>query len=154
MRLKCSFLAIKENVWRKPNTSHHSENLIPTVKHGGGSIMLWLCFSFAGTGKLVRLEGMMDDAKYREILEGNLFQSSRDSPASLSVNPWFTTWSTSVARMSYDKFGPLLLCARSPPASGLSSNFGPASSSTSFSSSSSVYASSHPHSSSDSFHFG
>ena len=27
---------------------------------------------------LVRIEGMMDGAKYREILEGNLFQSSRD----------------------------------------------------------------------------
>ena len=32
----------------------------------------------AGTGKLVRIKGMMDGAKYREILEGNLFQSSRD----------------------------------------------------------------------------
>ena len=80
MRLKLSFLAIKENamsVWRKPNTSHHPENTIPTVKHGGGS-MLWGCFSSAGTGKLVRIEGMMDGTKYREILEGNLFQSSRD----------------------------------------------------------------------------
>ena len=35
-------------------------------------------FSSAGTGKRVRIEGMMDGAKYREILEGNLFQSSRD----------------------------------------------------------------------------
>ena len=35
-------------------------------------------FSSAGTGKLVRIEGMMDGAKYREILERNLFQSSRD----------------------------------------------------------------------------
>ncbi|MGH0128342.1 UNVERIFIED_CONTAM: hypothetical protein FKN15_055768 [Acipenser sinensis] len=40
--------------------------------------MLWGCFSLAGTGKLVRIEGMMDGAKYREILEGNLFQSFRD----------------------------------------------------------------------------
>ena len=40
--------------------------------------MLWGCFSSAGTGKLVRIEGMMDGAKYRDIFEGNLFQSSRD----------------------------------------------------------------------------
>jgi hypothetical protein len=35
-------------------------------------------FYQAGTGKLVRIEGMVEGAKYREILEGNLFQSSRD----------------------------------------------------------------------------
>ncbi|MGH0191136.1 UNVERIFIED_CONTAM: hypothetical protein FKN15_057523 [Acipenser sinensis] len=27
-------------VWRKPNTAHHAVITIPTVKHGGGSIML------------------------------------------------------------------------------------------------------------------
>ena len=68
----------KRYVWRKLNSSHHPEDTIPTVKQGGGIIMLWGCYSSAGTGKLVRIEGMMDGAKYREILEGNLFQSSRD----------------------------------------------------------------------------
>ena len=66
---------------RKPNISHHPENTIPTVKHGGGSSMLWGCFPLAGTGSLVRIEGMMEGAKYRGILEGNLFQSSRDCHA-------------------------------------------------------------------------
>ena len=31
----------------------HPENTIPTLKHSGGSIMLWGCFSLAVTGKLV-----------------------------------------------------------------------------------------------------
>jgi hypothetical protein len=47
------------------------------VKHGGGSIRLWGCFSSAGNWKLVRIEEMMDGAKYKEIIEGNLFQFSR-----------------------------------------------------------------------------
>jgi hypothetical protein len=40
--------------------------------------MLWGCFSSAGTGTLVSIEGTMDGAKYKDILEGNLFQSSRN----------------------------------------------------------------------------
>ena len=36
------------------------------------------CGDVFQTGKLVRNEGMMDGAKYREFLEENLFQSSRD----------------------------------------------------------------------------
>ena len=55
-------LNAKRHIWRKPGT-------IPTVKHGGGSIMLWRCFSAAGTVRLVRIEGKMNRAKYREILD-------------------------------------------------------------------------------------
>ena len=38
-------------------------NTFPTVKHGGGSIMLWGCFSLAWMSKCVRIEGTMDGAK-------------------------------------------------------------------------------------------
>ena len=40
--------------------------------------MLWGCFSAAGTGRLVRIEGKMNGAKYREILDENLLQSAQD----------------------------------------------------------------------------
>uniref|UniRef100_A0AAZ3QXN4 Tc1-like transposase DDE domain-containing protein n=1 Tax=Oncorhynchus tshawytscha TaxID=74940 RepID=A0AAZ3QXN4_ONCTS len=52
-------LNVKRHIWRKPGT-------IPTVKHFGDSIMLWGCFSVAGTGRLVRMEAKMNGAKYRE----------------------------------------------------------------------------------------
>jgi hypothetical protein len=32
-------LNAKRHVWRKPGTSHYLANNIPTVNHGGGSIM-------------------------------------------------------------------------------------------------------------------
>lgn len=69
---------VQQRVWRKPGTEYHLINTIPTVKHSGGSIMLWGCFSASGTGRLVRVEGKMDAEKYRAILSKNLFQSALD----------------------------------------------------------------------------
>ena len=61
--------------------------------------MLWGCFSTAGTGRLVRIEGKMNEAMYREILDENLLQSAQDlwrrftfqqdnDPKSLNVLEW------------------------------------------------------------------
>ena len=40
--------------------------------------MLWGCFSAAGTGRLVKIDGKMNGAKYREIFDENLLQSVHD----------------------------------------------------------------------------
>ena len=49
--------------------------MIPTVKHGGGSIMFWGCFSYEGMGELVVIDGKMDKWKYLEILKTHLKNS-------------------------------------------------------------------------------
>uniref|UniRef100_A0A6I8RG85 Uncharacterized protein n=1 Tax=Xenopus tropicalis TaxID=8364 RepID=A0A6I8RG85_XENTR len=64
-------------VWRKKNAAYDPQNTIPTVKHGGGNILLWGCFSAKGTGQLIRINGKMDGAMYREILNDNLLPSAR-----------------------------------------------------------------------------
>ena len=70
---KIELFELKRHVWKKPGTTHHLPNTIPTVKHGGGSIMLWGCFSVAGLGDW---SGLRD--KYRDILNENLVQSAQD----------------------------------------------------------------------------
>uniref|UniRef100_A0A8C5PAN1 Tc1-like transposase DDE domain-containing protein n=1 Tax=Leptobrachium leishanense TaxID=445787 RepID=A0A8C5PAN1_9ANUR len=60
--------------WLK-NKAYEEKNTLPTVKHGGGSIMLWGCFASAGTGKLQRVQGTMNSLQYQEILDDNVMQS-------------------------------------------------------------------------------
>lgn len=56
----------------KPGTGHLLPSTIPTGKDGGGSIVLWGCFSAAVTGQLVQFEGKINAVKYINILGGNL----------------------------------------------------------------------------------
>uniref|UniRef100_A0A8C5LMJ6 Transposase n=1 Tax=Leptobrachium leishanense TaxID=445787 RepID=A0A8C5LMJ6_9ANUR len=53
-------------VWRRKNKAYEEKNTFPTVKHGGGSLMLWGCFASAGT---------MNSLQYQEILDDNVMQS-------------------------------------------------------------------------------
>ena len=38
-------------------TVHHHQNLIPTVKYGGGGIMVWGCFALSGPGQIAIIGG-------------------------------------------------------------------------------------------------
>ena len=39
-----------------------------TVKHGGGNVMVYGCFTSSGVGPLVRVDGKMDSIQFRDIL--------------------------------------------------------------------------------------
>ncbi len=55
-----------QHVWRCPGEEYQENSALPTVKHGGGIIMVWGCMSaagihsFIGTGELRFIEGNMD----------------------------------------------------------------------------------------------
>ncbi len=51
--------------------------VLPTVKHGGGSVMVWDCMSAAGTGELQFIEGTMKANMYCDILKQSIIPSLR-----------------------------------------------------------------------------
>lgn len=65
----------KVMVWRTPKEEYNSICTVPTVKHGGGNVKCWGCFSSSGVGNLVFIDGNMTGEMYRTILDNNLLQS-------------------------------------------------------------------------------
>ena len=66
-----------QRVWRRPGEQYQDKCVIPTVKHGGGSVMVWGCMSAAGTGELKFIEGNMDSTMYCDILKEKMLPSLR-----------------------------------------------------------------------------
>ena len=63
--------------WSKKGIAHQHQNLIPTVKYGGGSIMVWGCFAGSGAGQLAIIDGKMNSQVYQDILQENVKLSVR-----------------------------------------------------------------------------
>ncbi|KAK3551068.1 hypothetical protein QTP70_011482 [Hemibagrus guttatus] len=70
--------SVSHYVRRKSNTTFQKKNIIPTVKYGGGSVMVWGCFAASGPGRLAVINGTMNSAVYQKILEENVRPSVSD----------------------------------------------------------------------------
>jgi transposase len=74
----------KCTVWRESGKAADPKNTTSSVKHGGGSVMAWACFSAEGTGDLVFIDDLTDDGShimnggtYRKILETYIQKNAR-----------------------------------------------------------------------------
>lgn len=87
-------------VWRQPGEPLKVNYLRPTVKHGGGSVLVWGCFSASGVGNLVFIDGIMDRFKYIDIIKNNLGASAKklnmgtDYMFQQDNDPKHTAWDT------------------------------------------------------------
>ena len=64
-----------KHVWRRPGEEYKDKCVMPTVKHGGGNVMVWGCMSAAGVGEFYFIEGNMNSNMYCEILQQSMIPS-------------------------------------------------------------------------------
>ncbi len=66
-----------KTVWRRKGEEYKEKCMVPTVKHGGGSVLMWSCMSAAGVGELHFIDGIMNSQMYCSILKEKMLPSLR-----------------------------------------------------------------------------
>uniref|UniRef100_A0A8R1E3K8 Uncharacterized protein n=1 Tax=Caenorhabditis japonica TaxID=281687 RepID=A0A8R1E3K8_CAEJA len=64
-------------VQRPGDKRYDPKHQVPTVKHGGGNVMMWGCFYANGVGSLIRITETMKSYMYMDILEKEMLPSGR-----------------------------------------------------------------------------
>lgn len=65
-------------VRRPPNQAYNPKYTKPTVKHGGGNIMVWGCFSWNGVGPIHWIKERMTADVYIKILDDKMYPWAED----------------------------------------------------------------------------
>ncbi len=66
-----------KTVWRRKGEEYKEKCMVPTVKHGGGSVLMWGCMSAAGVGELHFIDVIMNSQMYCSILKEKMLPSLR-----------------------------------------------------------------------------
>ena len=102
----------QQRIWRHPGDRYTSKFVVPTVKHGGSSLLVWGMMTRFGVGPIYGVDGSMWQDQYLHVLEnallphvknkvGSNFSFQQDNApchASSLVKEWFqsndmTPWS-------------------------------------------------------------
>ena len=76
-----------QRVWRKPLTALENRNLMPTVKFGKLSVILWGCITSKGVDVIKILNEIMTKEGYLDILKNELIASIKKIGFIDSINP-------------------------------------------------------------------
>jgi transposase len=61
--------------WIRDGESRQPHHVKQKMKHGGGSIMIWGCMTYYGPGFMCKINNMMDQHVYKQILQNYLLQT-------------------------------------------------------------------------------
>ncbi len=78
-----------KTVWRRKGEEYKEKCMVPTVKHGGGSVIMWGCMSAAGVGELHFIDSIMNSQMYCSILKEKMLPSLKKLPFPVPKNPVF-----------------------------------------------------------------
>ncbi len=65
-----------KTVWHRKGEEYKEKCMVPEVKHGGGSVLMWGCMSAAGVGELHFIDGIMNSQMYCSILKRRCYHHS------------------------------------------------------------------------------
>ena len=65
----------KQYYWKRPEESLNCFHIKLTVKFGGGSVMIWGCFTSRGVGGFCKIDGIMNAKLYQQILHEDLLNT-------------------------------------------------------------------------------
>lgn len=66
-----------QHIWREVGQDYHQDCVVPTIKHGDSSVLIWGCMSLDGLGEMIFIDGITNAHMYVKILEKIMLPSKK-----------------------------------------------------------------------------